>query len=222
MKCPASPYGQAGFTLMEVLIGATLLSIMMLLLTGSLRIGAESWDSGEARMARASRLFIVANFLRTHIGSLLPVAGTMKNGQMEPAFRGTRDSLAYVAPLPEQVKAGGLYRYELYVANKGEGRDLRVAILPYSTGPDQGKTQEPIDDLALLENVKEFKLAFLSRGSQNSPLDPSGDQGSNQPAQWTDEWREFQLPALIRIDIEPEGEPAWPTLFIAPRTLILR
>ena len=55
-----------GFTLIEVLLATTLLGIMMLLLTGSLRIGADSWEAGEERMAKASRLFIVESFLRRH------------------------------------------------------------------------------------------------------------------------------------------------------------
>jgi general secretion pathway protein J len=223
VKPPMNPAAARGFTLMEVLIGATLLAVMMLLLTGSLRIGAESWDSGEERMAKASRLYIAENFLRAHIASLLPIAGTLKNGEMIPAFRGTRDSLNYVAPLPEQVRAGGLYRFELYVGRKdGDTKDLRMAILPYSTGPDQGRVEAPIDDLAIVENLKELKLSYLPPVFQATPFSPVQGQGQGQTAQWTDEWQQPQLPALIRIDIEPEGEEPWPTLFIAPRTLMLR
>ena len=52
-----------GFTLIEVLIGTALLGMMMLVLTGSLRIGAESWEAGEERMVKASRLYVVEGFL---------------------------------------------------------------------------------------------------------------------------------------------------------------
>jgi general secretion pathway protein J len=208
---------QGGFTLLEVLIGTTLLGVMMLLLTGSLRIGAESWDAGEERIARASRMFVVQNFLRNHIGSLLPVAGTARDGRMEPAFRGAPDALEYVAPLPEQVKTGGLYRFQLYVSKNGEHKDLRMTILPYLSGPDQGKAVEPIDDLAVLENIKDIKLSYLPRvfPGQNPMF-------QRQEIQWTDEWKNNQLPALIRVDIETENEEPWPTLVIAPRTLVLR
>ncbi|MGZ8218213.1 prepilin-type N-terminal cleavage/methylation domain-containing protein [Methylomagnum sp.] len=208
-----------GFTLIEVLIGATLLAVMMTLLMGSLRIGAQSWEMGEERMAKASRMFIVENFLRSHIESLLPVAATLKNGVMEPAFQGRQDTLSYVAPLPEQVKLGGLYRFDLYIS-KGEKKDLRMAILPYNTLPDKVDTTEPLDDLALLENIEELKLAYLPRPNPGGGLNPL--QGQNQDIKWSDEWRENQMPALIRIDIKPAGEDAWPTLLIAPKTLMLR
>lgn len=208
----------AGFTLLEVLIGTTLLAIMMLLLTSSLRIGAESWDAGEDRMARASRMFIVANFLRSHIASLLPVGGTVRNGQPQPAFQGDSGELAYVAPLPEQVEAGGLYRFRLYLAEEGEHRDLRVNISPYVTGPQQNEPPTALDDLPLLENIKGLRLSYLGPSGPARHYNPI----QQQPMQWTDEWHNNQLPALIRIDIEPEGESPWPSLYIAIRTLMLR
>lgn len=219
MIFPGHQRTSGGFTLLEVLIATTLLGVMMLLLTGSLRIGAESWDAGEERMARASRLYVVENFLRAHIGSLLPVAGTMKNGEMEPSFRGKHDFLTYVAPLPEQIKAGGLYRFELYVSQNGERKDLRMAILPYTSRPDQGDKLEPVDDLAILENIKELKLSYLPRPLQGMGINPLQQ---DQLPQWTEEWEQPQLPALIRLDIEPMDEDPWPTLFIAPKTLMLR
>lgn len=218
LRFRGGPPGCAGFTLLEVLIATTLLAIMMLLLTSSLRIGAESWDAGEERMAQASRLFIVANFLRAHIASLLPVGGTVKNGQLEPAFRGGLDDLTYVAPLPEQVEAGGLYRFRLYLAEEGERRDLRMNITPYTTGPQQDETPEPLDDVPLLENVKAFRLSYLGPAGPGQSFNPA----QAQPLQWTGEWRNNQLPTLIRIDIEPEGEAPWPSLFIPIRTLMLR
>jgi general secretion pathway protein J len=211
---------QGGFTLMEVLIAATLLSVMLVIITGTLRVGADSWNAGEERMAKASRLFIVGNFLRTHLGAMLPLAGTIRNGQMEPAFRGGRDTLAYVAAMPEQVRAAGIFRFELYLSKNGDTQDLRVAIKPYQGGPDTGETAETVDDLALVEGVRSLKLAYLSRREPAGSLDMTRPQIQRQ--EWQEEWTENQLPAAIRIDLAPEGEDPWPSLFIAPRTLMLR
>lgn len=210
----------AGFTLLEVMIGATLLSVMMVILTGSLRIGAESWDAGEERMARASRLFVVENFLRTHIESLAPVAGLVRNGQLEPSFRGTDRALNYVAAMPEQVNVGGLFRFQLYVGKNGESQDLRMAITTYTTNPDREKDAETIDDVPLVENIEHFAIAYLPRRNLNESPDLALPGGNAQD--WTKEWAQNQLPAMIRIEIVPAGEEPWPTLVIAPRTLILR
>jgi len=214
-----TPRYQHGFTLIEVLLATTLLGIMMLLLTGSLRIGADSWEAGEERMAKASRLFIVESFLRRHIASLVPVSGVNSNGEMEPSFRGTAGSLTYVAPLPDQLEGGGLYRFDLYLKDQDETKELRVSIVPYQSSPDAQKSQpKPIDDIAIVEQVKNLQFAYYGPIMENGVLPPPG----GQTGKWVNEWREYQLPTLIRIDIEREGETPWPSLVIAPKTLMLR
>lgn len=221
MNRPGS--SQSGFTLLEVTIGAALLGIMMLLLTGSLRVGAESWDAGEEKMAKASRMFVAQNFLRAHVGSLLPVAATRKDGELEPPVMGGPDSLEYVAPLPDQIKAGGLFRFRLYLDKKGEHQDLRVTITPYRTGPQQqqglGQNEkvEPLDDLPLVEDVAKFQASYLP----STAMVP-GAIGSGDDVKWVEEWNRPQLPALIKLEIEPEGEGPWPVLVIAPKTQMLR
>lgn len=214
---------QQGFTLMEVLLATALLGIMMLLLTGSLRIGATNWEAGEERLAKASRLFIVESFLRRHIGSLLPVTSVNSQGEMEPSFRGTPEMLSYVAPLPDQLEGGGLYRFQLYVAGQDETRALRIAIIPYSSGPSQNQGQnlndaKPIDDLALVEPLGKVKFAYFGPVTDASNPSPTGAP----VGKWVQEWREYQLPTLIRIEIEREGEEPWPELLIAPKSLMLR
>lgn len=210
---------QSGFTLIEMLIASVLLGIMMLLLTGSLRIGAGSWEAGEERMAKASRLFIVESFLRKHIGSLLPVSGVNSNGEMEPSFKGTASSLTYVAPLPDQLEGGGLYRFELYLAGQDDRKELRVAIVPYQSTPDQTKRPpQPIDDIAIVEDVVNLRFAYFGPQNEGGNLrQPNAPTGK-----WVNEWREYQLPTLIRIEIARAGEDPWPSLLIAPRTLMLR
>ncbi|CAL1241198.1 prepilin-type N-terminal cleavage/methylation domain-containing protein [Candidatus Methylocalor cossyra] len=216
--------GQGGFTLLEVLIATTLMAIMMVLLTGSLRIGAASWDAGEERMARASRLAIVENFLRTHLGSLLPVTQVTREGRVEGSFRGGSEFLEYVAPLPEQVKAGGLFRFRLYLSEAGERKDLRVSILPYVTQPVGEDSLDPVDDLALVEGVRQLRFAYLPRVFQTTgqPFGAGPFQSVRQPLEWLESWQDTQLPALIRLDIEPDDEDPWPTLVVAPRTQSLR
>lgn len=217
MKHNASLPRETGFTLMEVLIGTTLLGIMVLLLVGSLRIGAQSWDTGEERMQKANRMFIAQNFLRFHVGGLLPVTESSSRGQTSLVFRGANDRLEYVAPMPTQLNLGGLFRFQLYLKKNGDTDDLRLAILPYfapSTVPNKrADNPEPVDDLALLENVRGVHWFFMARPD-------TGDK--TKTPEWVEEWNDNQLPALIRVEIEPADEPAWPSLVIALRTQAIR
>ena len=223
-ELPAS--SASGFTLLEVLIATTLLGLMMLVLMGSLRIGAASWDAGEKRMAEAERLYTVHNFLRWHIGTALPLTGLVPDGRTMFLFQGGSDFLEYVAPLPSQVKSGGLYRFRLYVAEDEEQRQsLRLTILPYAssrqqTGVASSGTQaeeEVIDDLEIMENLGELKLSYLAR---NQTL--GRQQEGQQPSTWEEEWSEPVLPALVRIELSPAGENPWPILLVAPKIQRIR
>jgi len=199
----------SGFTLIEVLIATTLLGVMMLLLFGSLRIGVTSWDSGEDKMARASRLFLVQNFLRNHIGSALPLVEMEESEGSGISLRGGEDWLEYVSTLPPQVRSGGLYRFRLYVAKNGHQNDLKLAMRPYVSNQDSTEAAEPIEDVLLLEKLDKLTLSYLPEnlqiGQQNNPT-------------WLREWQQALLPMLIQVQIEPEDEEPWPTLVIALRT----
>jgi len=218
LKRRPTPFEQ-GFTLIEILIGTALLGMMMLILTGSLRIGAESWEAGEDRMAKASRLFVVEGFLSRHIASLLPISGINGRGEMEPALVGTETSLSYIAPLPDQLEGGGLYRFNLSVVGDDDNRSLKVLIVPYQSNPQGDKAaSEPFDDLAIIDHLKVFKLSYFGTNPGAGNTVGAADQAGT----WTNKWQEYQLPTLIRVQIEREGEEPWPTLLIAPKAQMLR
>lgn len=208
-----------GFTLIEILLATALLGIMMLILTGSLRVGADSWEAGEERLIRASRMFIVESFLSRHISTLVPASGFNSSGEMEPAFRGTDTTLSYVAALPDQLEGGGLYRFRLYLFEKADVKELRVSITLHQSAINEANTEtKPIDDLAMVEDVKHLRFSYFGDpGGDAAPPSPDGPKG-----RWVDRWHEYQLPSMIRIEIEREGEEPWPTIIVAPKTLLLR
>ena len=60
-------YKNTGFTLIEVLIAMSLLSIMMLLLFSSMRVSVRNWDAGEKRINKVSDAATAHNFFRRHL-----------------------------------------------------------------------------------------------------------------------------------------------------------
>ncbi len=200
-------YPQAGFTLLEVMIAMVLLAVMMTLLLGGMRVGADSWDQGERVAERASRLVVVDNFFRSHLSDVKPLfeAPTDPSKVGQPAkltFYGGATWLNYAGTLPPQVR-GGLYKFQLYLAVEGERSDLKLAMRPFSTG--EKEVDEPIEDVLVLENVESLHIEYYKKASFGGK------------SQWMEEWKENTLPAVIRIDIALRGESAWPPIFVAPR-----
>ncbi|MEI7868630.1 MAG: prepilin-type N-terminal cleavage/methylation domain-containing protein [Candidatus Methylumidiphilus sp.] len=207
------PYkpSQTGFTLLEVIIATVLLAVMMTLLLGGMRVGASSWEQGERLADRTSRLMVVDNFFRSHLSDVKPLFESPTDNRLVGApprllFRGGTDWLEYAGALPPQVR-GGIYKFRLHLAEEGERRDLKLAMRPFSTG-EKGGSVEPIEDVLVLENVQSLHFSYYKKSNANN---------ANGESKWLEEWKESFLPSLIRIEISLRGEPAWPSVVVAPR-----
>ncbi len=183
-----------------------LLALIMTLLLGSMRIGADSWDQGERMAERAARLAVVNNFFRSSLSDAKPLfeAPDPSKAGMPPklTFSGGPTWLNYAGTLPPQVR-GGLYKFHLYLAEEGERSDLKLAMRPFSTGEKGG--DEPIEDVLVLENVVSLQMEYYKKDSLGGK------------SQWMEEWKENVLPALVRIKVVLRGEPPWPPIVVAPR-----
>ena len=198
---------QTGFTLLEVIIATVLLAVIMTLLLGGMRVGADSWEQGERLAERASRLLVVDNFFRSHLSDVKPLFESPTDTRQIGSppillFSGGSDWLEYAGTLPPQVR-GGVYKFRLHLIEDGERNDLKLALRPFSTG-EKGPS-EPIEDVLVLENVKSLRFSYFRKNNV------SGE------SKWIEEWKENFLPSLIRIEVALRNEPEWPPIVVAPR-----
>ncbi len=198
---------QTGFTLLEVIIATVLLAMIMTLLLGGMRVGADSWAQGERLADRASRLLVVDNFFRSHLNDVKPIFESPTDARQVGAppvllFSGGSAWLEYTGTLPPQVR-GGIYKFRLHLVEDGERNDLKLSIRPFSTG-DKGPS-EPIEDVLVLENVKSLRFSFYKKSTVDGE------------SRWMGEWKENFLPSLIRIEVKLRDEPEWPAITVAPR-----
>ena len=61
---------QNGFTLIEVLIAFTLLSVLLVLLFGMLGVSAKSWNQGEAKLVELNRKSVAYQFFRSYLSNI--------------------------------------------------------------------------------------------------------------------------------------------------------
>lgn len=223
---------QCGFTLLEVLIATSILSIMMLLLFGSLRVCSRSWVSGEEHIKASSQMTIVQNFFRTYIESALIVddnyniipldnpdefeGNNVEQNQVNPilvddpgyanrdqiSFQGNERELQFVSVMPASAGRGGLQLFTVSLL-EGETQQLMVTITPFYSQLDD--TQDITEEISILDKVRNFAINYW--GTKEYSYEP----------EWSLEWNERHLPKMVRIEIELENEPAWPTMIVSPR-----
>jgi general secretion pathway protein J len=202
------PARTRGFTMIELLIALALLALMSAVLAGSLSLAGRSWDAGEAKVEHSASMRVAHEFLRAQIegqhGQRLK-----KVAEFPLMFKGERDSLAYAAPLPARVQGGGTWYFRLRITDV----DGKPSLVVDRTVPDVNAPAAPdfagAEFSVLATGIRAIEIGYFGR--------EAGNVEGFEPA-WRDRWDDAQrLPIAIRIDVEPERGPKWPTLYAVPR-----
>ena len=209
----------AGFTLIEVLIAMTLLSIMVVLLFSSLRICAQSWEQGENKIAEVNEVAVVYNFFQRHLSSALPVwndfsaedgesaasraeSGTATDNKNKTfSFQGKKKSLQFVSVFPASVGRAGMQLFSIQPQQEDKEQVIKVSLTPFfpvTEGEEWHREEE-----VLLRHVSDFTLAYFG----------ADDEGKSS---WQDEWLEKSVhPRLVKISINTTNGVFWPEMIIA-------
>ncbi len=202
-----------GFTLLELLIGMTLLGFILALLFGGFRLAANSWDAVEARVERTNDQQLARALVRRLLAQMQPLR--WKKAVNQPiAFVGERKVLRAVAPLTGQAGAGGLRLIELgqesgepTQAGQTGSRPLRLVLRhapllydaeDFTAGLGEAKNHVVLGDLDAVE------FSYF------------GPEKRGDPPRWQDAWtNQEQLPQLVRLRLRSR-EAGWSDLVVAP------
>lgn len=198
---------QRGFTLIEVLIGLVLLSIMLSLLFGSIRMGARIWEAGETRAAELDRILVVQNFLRRQLTTVRPILDDLNSGEATFSFSGSADSLQFVSDLPSSAHRKGLHLFNLELADDDDSNVLIVKLKAFY--PPLDGAEAAIEDVRLISGVDSVVYSYF--GVEDFTEKPADGR-------WTEEWQDKEfLPFLIKIEIHMQNGRDWPALLVEPK-----
>lgn len=178
-----------GFSLVEMLLAMTLLSMLLALAYGGLRASARATEKGQVILDDSNRIRMAHQFVRRQLTQLLPLA--FEEGEMEGqrvVFQGDARRIRYVAPMPGYLGYGGPQVQELEIVQGEEGLELVLshALL-------QGFEEEYLylrEPVLLLDKIEQAEFQFLGR-------DENGEMTA-----WSATWdNESELPAAVSLDV---------------------
>lgn len=194
-----------GFTLLELLIGMTLVGFILSLLFAGLNLGTRSWEAGEQRMATSSRQAVVVDFIRRAIEQTYPLRWRVEE-EDRLAFAGEAESLRFVGTVAMHDGASGNHLIALDLAEGETGRDLVMRWQLPDPGAPGFEPIEQAEPKVLIKAVKGMALAYF--GAQSETEDPA----------WHDQWLDQETPPeLIRLQLTMENGETWPDIVAAPR-----
>ena len=210
MTAPSRRQAEAGFTLLELLIGVAVLGLLMGMLFGGLRLASHQVEWRTARLDRGSRVALVQAFMRRSLADARPLeiegprAG-VAGPAVALAFDGTGEEIEFVGPAPESAESGGLQLIGLGLVRHGAAAGaLSLRVRAYDAGA--GGATAPLHETLVLEGVRQVQFAYF------------GVAAGDTAPRWHESWRELPyLPALVRLTLTLSGGERVPDLVVALR-----
>lgn len=199
-----------GFTLLELLIGMTLLGFIMSLAFSAFRLASTTWDAVSSRTESVTDEQLARSFARRLLEQVQPIRWKKAINQ-QVTFLGTAEALRAVVPLSGPLGAGGMNVIELSAGRSGkESREsgslrfvLRRAPLHYGDASFTD-TLSNAEESVLLEGLQEVEFSYF------------GVEKPGAPPGWQSSWSSMeQLPQLVRIRLK-SPELDWADLIVAP------
>ena len=193
-----------GFTLVEILVVMSLLSLLALGMGSALRTTAQTGERVDTKLLESDELRVTTAFLRSVLGRMhvQRVNAPTAVGQQPYFFEGTPVSVTWVGVMPARHGAGGRTFFRLSLG-RGEGQQgLLLQFLPWDNAtalPDWSQAQTRV----LVRDAVDLQLKYTST-TVNEP-------------KWADVWDSFDaLPDRIMISLRsPSG--SWPDLVVPMR-----
>jgi general secretion pathway protein J len=162
-----------GYTLLELLISILMITMIVGILAGALRLGHRSVSAGERRIEALDHLRVSIALMESQIQSRIPAA-VEEEGVMKPAFRGSSDKLRMATDVSMWDGRRGYVIVTYRVETDEAGRKTLYA---------REKTigTEAERETKLLERFDDISFLYFTPG-----LVESEDSWS---AEWTDEQR---------------------------------
>ena len=196
---------EQGFTLVELLVAVTLVSLLTVLLFGGLRFGTRSADAVGRRIDASSDVALLYDFMQTQLANAQPTPVIDDPESDAVDFDGEPASVSFVGLPPSEVDLGGYQRLTVSVEEKGAGKRLVADWRQMPRGPlsaNAGARRPSV----LMDHVTSVRFAYY------------GQYGANRPLSWGDRWHDRRtLPQLVRVSITLADGRHVPDLVIAPR-----
>ncbi|MBW2653267.1 MAG: prepilin-type N-terminal cleavage/methylation domain-containing protein [Deltaproteobacteria bacterium] len=117
--CTLNP--EKGFTLLELLVSIAILSMVLVMIYGTLSMGSRAWEKGEEDIEKVQRMRVVMNLLSREIKSTFPYKITPSELDTHKefyAFEGKKDSVSFVSTIPLKGGRRGLSWLSFWVESE--------------------------------------------------------------------------------------------------------
>jgi general secretion pathway protein J len=177
-----TPVGEAGFTLIEVLMATLLMTVILAALATVTSQWLPNWNRGMARVQRAERLAMGLDRIAADlsVATMVPINGDART----PLFEGSELAVTFVRTAVGPNTRPGLEIVRLVEKADSQGLALVRERAPFTPRPSDAQIRFA-DQVVLIRSP--FRVTFSYAGPDQV---------------WQPDWRgQMQLPEMVRITV---------------------
>jgi len=180
---------RSGFTLLEMLLALTLLSLIMGALLGGLHMGRRSWETGRLYEG-VSEVEEAARAIADELARVYPVLVPRRDNAAVAAFIGHSDGCRMVALSEGGGQYGGLILTDMGADPSAATPTLGLWTKVFRAEEFETGGRGAMQAVTVVRDVAYFSLSYFGAVEQG------------KPPVWTDDWSEREgLPLLVRVKI---------------------
>jgi general secretion pathway protein J len=195
---------QSGFSLLELVITFTILSLLLLAIAGTLRLGSTAWEKGEEKSETYQKSRAAFSLLSQQLKSAYPYK--VKAKQAEPdylAFQGEGDSLRFVTTFSLKSKRPEGLVFVTYKIEEGKSSDKILKVCEQRVVNKDFMEDSPKDDdfITFMDGLSGITFEYYRESDEDET-----------EGEWVKAWDgkdEDELPRQIRVNLtwkEKKGE----------------
>jgi general secretion pathway protein J len=155
--------GEAGFSLIEMLVAITILALVLAMLPGTFSLAHRTWDA-TAVLDQRARQDGGRMFLQARLAEAMPVFEPVGAGAVQLVFTGSAETLTFVAPSANGPQGAGLYRFILESQPQGSaGNALTVTVAPFVLKRGRDNDAMPAEQHVLYQGITSASFRYFGR-----------------------------------------------------------
>jgi general secretion pathway protein J len=179
---------RSGFTLLEMLLAITLLSLIVSSILGGLHLGRRAWEAGKT-YETVSEIEESARAINGEISRALSIRIPRANNEQIVAFLGLPDSCRFLALSEGGAQWGGLILTEIGLSQEAND-EVALWSRVFRPAEDFEQSRETLRRVSLLRDAVYFRLSYF------------GQIENGRPPIWTDRWiGRMTLPQLVSVRV---------------------
>jgi len=162
-----------GFTLLELIVTLTILTIIVVLAFGAFRLGIKAWETGDERVDFFYRMKYLVDLMEKEISSSYPYYYRIDNEKKDKilAFQGQPDLISLISSIENHdssISPVGLRKVTFYF-NKDEKQLIKKEEIIESHQPFSKANRKKVRSILLSKDVKDLKFRYYILKKDTSP-----------------------------------------------------